>query len=109
MSQDDIHTIAQKDTPEAVTVPNTLIGLVIWATGRFGPALIIALACVVGIAGFLTKVYEDLGRTNAIVLDMVRTQTSANEATASALRELSRQIEANTRSVDEAHRRAVQR
>jgi hypothetical protein len=51
-----IQHVAQMDTPQAVTVPNSLTGLIVWATGRFGIGILMALAF-----GYATReVYMDM-------------------------------------------------
>jgi hypothetical protein len=42
MSQDDLHQVAQVDTPNGVEVPNTPQGLALWLLGRFGVAVVFA-------------------------------------------------------------------
>ena len=36
MSKDELHAIAEQDTPEHVEVPNTWPGLAVWLVGKFG-------------------------------------------------------------------------
>ncbi|MDB6076879.1 MAG: hypothetical protein JWO82_626 [Akkermansiaceae bacterium] len=103
MSSDDVHKLATSDTPSAVSVPPTMMGLVTWAVGRFGGAALIAIAAVY----FLTKVYTDMRvqgeqqlgdmkAQNAAMLEVIRSQTSASERVASALQELAKQVEKST-------------
>ena len=47
--------VAQMDTPQAVNVPNSLTGLIVWATGRFGVGVLMAVA----FAYATNKVYQD--------------------------------------------------
>jgi hypothetical protein len=103
MSTDDMHQVASSDTPAAVSVPPTMMGLVTWAVGRFGGAALIAIAAVY----FLTKVYTDMRvqgeqqlgdmkAQNAAMLEVVRAQTAASERVAAALQELAKQVEKST-------------
>jgi Holliday junction resolvasome RuvABC endonuclease subunit len=107
MSQDDIHEIASKDTPEKVAVPNTLAGLVTWAVGRFGGTAVIAIAA----AWAVVRIYTDMQvqtanqlgdqkAMNAQVIEMVRQATETSGETAQAMRELTKQVELNTRAVE---------
>lgn len=107
MSQDEIHAVATKDTPEKVEVPNTLAGLVTWAVGRFGGTAVIAIAA----AWAVVRIYTDmqiqtanqLGDQKAMntqVIEMVRNATEANGEMTQAMRELSKQVELNTRAVE---------
>lgn len=52
---DVLHQIAQNDTPSKIEVPQTMAGLLIWATGRFGVGIIFAV--VFGYA--VREVYND--------------------------------------------------
>jgi hypothetical protein len=42
MSQDELHNVAQADTPSNVEIPNTTNGLILWLLGRFGVAVVFA-------------------------------------------------------------------
>jgi len=55
MSTKELHDFAQTDTPEAVDVPRNWGGLLVWAVGRFGSGIVLALAC----AWALMRVYDD--------------------------------------------------
>jgi hypothetical protein len=77
-----------------------MMGLVTWAVGRFGGAALIAIAAVY----FLTKVYSDMQiqnermigdmkAQNAVILEVVRAQTSASERVAAAIAEMAKQVE----------------
>lgn len=107
MSQDQIHEVASKDTPTAVEVPNTLAGLITWAVGRFGGTAVIAIAA----AWAVVRVYTDMQiqtanqlgdqkAANAQVMEMVRSATAVQGEVAMAIKELTRQVEANTRAVE---------
>lgn len=115
MSQDEIHDVAKRDTPEGIQVPNTFAGLVTWAVGRFGGSAIIAG----GAAYALIKIYTDMQvqsvqmvgdqkAVNAVVVEMVRETTKATSASAEAISELSDAVEANTRAVEEVQREVRQ-
>lgn len=115
MSQDEIHSLAQKDTPQAVEVPKSTAGLVMWAIGRFGSGAVIAIA-----AGYAAvRIYTDMQlqtasqladqkAQNAQVVEMIRNQMTSQSEVATALKEIGRQLESNTRAIEDAHRRAIE-
>ncbi|GAA5124710.1 hypothetical protein JIN84_13030 [Luteolibacter yonseiensis] len=104
MSRDELHAIAQADTPEGVQVPNTMPGLIAWGFMRFGTNAMIMMICL-GVGGYALKgIYADLGRSNMIVLEMVRAQTTSNTRLESTLAELARQVENNTRAITDLQR-----
>lgn len=104
MSQDEIHAIAQADTPANVQVPNTVAGLVVWGFTRFGTNLMLMMiACGVLIYG-LQGIYADQRKDNGVILDIVRTQTTSTEKLANTLSELAKQVENNTKAIAEDHR-----
>lgn len=107
MSQDDIHAVASKSTPEDVQVPNTMAGLITWAVGKFGGSAVIAIA--LGYA--IIKIYTDMQvqtatqladqkATNVQVMEMVRAQTQVQTELANAMKDLAKQVESNTRAVE---------
>lgn len=56
MGKDELHDIAQSDTPSAIEVPKTWQGLIVWAVARFGVGILVA--AVFGYA--TTIVYADM-------------------------------------------------
>lgn len=42
MSKDELHRVAEFDTPEYVDVPRTSNGMFLWLLGRFGVAVVFA-------------------------------------------------------------------
>ena len=46
MSKDELHKIAELDTPDHVEVPLTSNGLFLWLLGRFGVAVVFAASTV---------------------------------------------------------------
>lgn len=96
MSQDDIHEVASKTTPEGVQVPNTMPGLITWAIGKFGGSAVIAI----GLSYAIIRIYTDMQVTQAQVMEMVRASTSTQAEVAQAIREMGKQIEANTRAAE---------
>lgn len=111
MSQDQIHDVASKDTPEGVAVPNTIGGLLMWAVGRFGGAAVIAIAA----AYALIRIYTDMQvqsanmvgdqkAMNAVVIEMVKESTKTTGESTKAISELSEAVEANTRATEEVQR-----
>jgi len=112
MSKDDIHDIAAKDTPEVVTVPNSWPALVMWALGRFGAGIVVLIVVGYIMTFAIKRVYEDQVTTNQGVLRMVEAaarstteSAAANQATARAIAELAKQVENNTKAINDAHMR----
>ena len=101
MSQDELHALAQGDTPQNVSVPNTLAGLLAWGFMRFGTNVMIMMIGVCALGYALSGIYADLSRANGTVLEIVRGQTAATEKLASTLAELAKQVENNTRAIAE--------
>lgn len=56
MSLDDLHKIAEKSTPEEITVPQTWGGLLVWAIGKWGVGVVFL--------ALLVPVYQDLKISN---------------------------------------------
>lgn len=101
MSRDELHQLADHDTPSIVRVPNTITGLLMWATGRFGVGILVAAAAMYATA----KVYTDLTLQNARILEVIVAQTRTSQETAEAIKEMRRSIEDQNRTIQEAHRR----
>jgi hypothetical protein len=59
MSTDSITAAANADTPQNVIVPPGIAGLIIWAVGRVGPSVVIALGMAIAFGWALREVYED--------------------------------------------------
>lgn len=96
MSQDELHAIAQADTPSQIQVPNTLQGLVVWAAARFGVGILVA-----AVFGYATSVvYKDMRSDREQLMDAYRGNTEAIQSFAAKIAEQSKAIE-------EAHRRAI--
>lgn len=93
--------MAQADTPSVVNVPNTWPGLVMWAVGRFGAGALMAAAC----AYALVRVYEDQSKMTEKVLSAFEAQATTQAKMQSSLDAITRALEANTREIQEAHRR----
>jgi len=95
MSKDDLHDLARADSPEAVDIPNTWQGLIVWAIARFGVGILVA-----GVFGYATKeVYADMRADRLQLMDAYRDN-------ARAIHDFSTRIENLTKSMDDAHRRA---
>lgn len=96
MSQDELHHIAQTESPRDVEVPNTWQGLVVWAIAKFGVGIAIA-----GVFGWATTiVYNDLRTSRDQLMEAYRDNTRVMET-------FNRQLDELERTIDEAHRRAV--
>jgi hypothetical protein len=100
MSTDTLHQIAQNDTPATVQVPSTINGLIIWAVGRFGGGIVIAVAC----AWALSKVYEDLRRQTDRMMTLMETRAASDSALATSISGLKTSIEDIAKKADAAHK-----
>ena len=103
MSKDEIHEIAQADTPEAVRVPETWQGLIVWAAARFGIGLIIAAVFAYGLA----VVYADMRADRAELFKAYLDNSAVMQEVKAGLQENTRAIQSNTNAIDAAHRRAA--
>lgn len=96
MSQDDLHNIANRTSPDEIYVPNTLQGLIVWAVAKFGVGILASI--VLGYA--VTHVYADLTALNNRVLTAFEQQTAA----ATANREAVLQMAETLRRIETDHR-----
>ncbi|MBE2178880.1 MAG: hypothetical protein IAE97_00205 [Chthoniobacterales bacterium] len=89
MSKDDIHQVAQRDTPPEIVVPNTWPALAVWATGKFGVGFLMAIAF-----GFAAnQVYGDMKARDDKVLAAFENSARSQAETAGAIREMTKAIE----------------
>jgi hypothetical protein len=92
MSQNELTSVANADTPENVTVPNTWQGLIVWALARFGVGIVVA-----GVFGYSTTiVYADLRADRAALMDAYRDNIQAVEKFTHAIEDLTDRIEDQT-------------
>jgi Flp pilus assembly protein TadB len=95
MSRDDLHSVANADTPRDVEIPNTWQGLIVWAIARFGVGILVA-----GVFGYATKeIYADMRSDRMQLLEAYRDNTRA-------IQEFSSRIHSLQQAMDDAHRRA---
>lgn len=93
MSQDELHGLANRDTPEPIQVPNTWQGLIVWALARFGVGIAVA-----GVFGWgIVQVYADMRADRAQLLDaykdaiqVMQSVTTKLEAQTDAIEDISR-------------------
>ena len=95
MSKDQLTSIAQKDTPEVVHVPDSWAGILVWAVGRFGAGILLAVAC----AFALRTVYADWRSDMVLWRDLVKQTSDANAASARALEQVATELSSNTNAV----------
>lgn len=93
MSRDDIHQIAQRDTPPEVIVPNSWPALAVWATGKFGVGFIVAVA----FAFAAHQLYGDMKIRDDKVLAAFENSARAQVETAAAIREMTKAVESMSR------------
>jgi len=97
MSQTELHSIANSTTPDYIQVPNTFVGLLVWATAKFGLGIV-----GVGLLGFaVTEVYSDLTDLNNRVLLAFEKQTEA----ATANKEAVEQVAETLKRIEDDHKR----
>lgn len=84
-----IHRAASHDTPDRVKVPNTLVGIAIWAAGRFGVGIVFAAVAFYGTA----KVYQDQRELNYKVLEAFTKQIETQTKTQAAIDSLTKAVE----------------
>lgn len=65
-----LRQFAESDTPEVVTIPPGWPGVIMWAIGRFGTSIVMAIVAIWG----LTVVYQDMRA------DSTLDRTASNEA-----------------------------
>jgi cell division protein FtsB len=81
MSQDELHKIATRDTPEAIEVPNTWQGLIVWALARFGVGIAVA-----GVFGWgIVHVYADMRADREQLLDAYKDAITVMQSVAMKL------------------------
>lgn len=76
MSQDELHRIANHDTPEPIQVPNTWQGLVVWALARFGVGIGVAAVFGWGIVHVYTDMRADRQELLAAYKDAIQVMQS---------------------------------
>lgn len=92
-----LHAIANQDTPTNVTVPPTWAGLLMWLVGRLGVA-------VIAFAG-MYLVYQDYKEMTIRVIAAFEQQARVNADTSATVRSLQASIEVNTAEIRQAHQR----
>lgn len=97
-----LHSIAEHDTPSAVAVPNNVSGLIIWAAGRFGSGILLAIAC----GWALTRVYDDQKALQERMMILLEQRSTSDTVRAKADSELATAISGMRITVDEIAREA---
>jgi len=77
MSKDELHALAENDTPEHVDVPNSWPGMACWMVGRFGVG-----AIFMGMVYFL---YADLKASNERFSKLTEANITAFQALTSRI------------------------
>jgi len=96
MSQDDLHTIANRTSPDEIQIPNSWQALIVWAVAKFGVGILATI--VLGYA--VSHVYSDLTALNNRVLTAFEQQTQA----ATANREAVLQMAETLKRIETEHR-----
>lgn len=97
MSKEELHKVAQNDSPSYVDLPKSWPGILAWVTVRLGPWAVIALVC-----GWATSVVYTHQREDQLAL------LQAYRANITAMDAFTSQLKSMQESIDEAHRRAAQ-
>jgi hypothetical protein len=113
MSQNDLHHIAQADSPQSVDIPNTPSGLLGWALVRFGPWVLGFVFAVLFYFDFKLERKENVSYQRSMVeklmatvdkastastaqAEAMRAATTTDEKQTDAIRSLSSNIDENT-------------
>lgn len=96
MSKEEAIRNANHDTPPDVDVPHSWMGLILWAVGRWGFGVPIAIA--------LVFVYQDLRLESNSKTDLIRSITDVQHANVRALEAMSAAIISNSRAIEELER-----
>lgn len=89
MTRDDLYQIAQADTPEPITVPNTWQGIIVWAVARFGVGMIVAAA----FAYSTMVVYDDMRSDRQQLLIAYQENSRVIESFSAKLAELIKSVD----------------
>ncbi|SKA88799.1 hypothetical protein SAMN02745166_01488 [Prosthecobacter debontii] len=100
MSTTQIHNFAQQDTPNAVYVPKSWRGLLIWAVGRFGSGILLAAAC----SWALMRVYDDHATQTRQLMTILEQRARVDSEMTVTLHRLSQSIDELRRDAASAHR-----
>lgn len=84
MSQDDLHNVAQADTPNHVEIPNTPQGIALWLLGRFGVAVVFAASTF--------YVYKDMRSDREELLRAYERNMEINMGVKTALENMNEEI-----------------
>lgn len=93
------HSVAERDTPETVKVPESLAGLAVWAVGRFGIGVV-----------FLGMVYFQYRDQSALVDRMMKAlenRAVVDAQVARAMTDINAILVTLTQEVRSAHDRAA--
>lgn len=104
MSKDELHNIAQADTPRDVDIPATWQGIIVWAIARFGIGLLVAAVFAYG----LGVVYADMRADRAELFRAYLKNAEVMIEVKEGLQGNTDAIRANTDAIDSAHRRAAE-
>jgi hypothetical protein len=97
MSKDELHEIAQKDSPPYVDLPKSWPGIFAWITIKLGPWAVIAVVC-----GWATSVVYTHQRADQ------QQVLSAYLANIRAMDAFTEQLQRMQETIDDAHRRAIE-
>lgn len=88
MSREDLHSVAQYDTPSHVDVPQSTPALILWLLGRFGVAVVFAASTF--------YVYQDMRADRAELFHAYRDNIEV-------IRDFKAVLEAQSEKINELH------
>jgi hypothetical protein len=96
MSKEELHEVAQRDTPPYVDLPKSWPGILAWITVKLGPWAVISVVC-----GWATSVvYTHQREDQHQLLNAYQANIRAMDAFTAHLRNMQD-------AIDDAHRRAI--
>lgn len=96
-----LHQIANADTPSAVEVPKGWNGLIMWAVGRFGGGILLAIAC----GWALSRVYDDHAKQTDRLMQILENRAVVDSSMTSALLGLRSALDEVAKEARAAHYR----
>ena len=96
-----LRKLAQDDTPSAVNVPNSWLGIAIWVTGRFGGSALVAIGLSYGII----HIYADVRSQTERVITVLEKQAEVTANSNTAMFQLRQSMEDLVKEAKVAHNR----
>ena len=100
MSTTSLHNFAQQDTPNVVDVPKSWRGLIVWAVGRFGGGILMAMAC----GWALMRVYDDHALQTRQLMTILEQRARVDAEMTLAVNQLRSAVQEVAKEARDAHR-----